>query len=99
MPTPRSQELAEAFCRVINEWLDAETLAEVNRRNALPEYEGCCATHDFCDPNQAMLDALAEFGIEFEGSHQQELLRLMNEAWTIAREGGFRTPSNRVDPD
>lgn len=49
-----TQKLAEQFRTTIQEWLTEEELAEVDRKNATPQYEGCCATHDYCDANEAM---------------------------------------------
>ena len=79
MPDPVS--LAEEFCRVLNDWLSPDDPQEINDRNALPEYETCCATHDFCDPNQAMVEALETFGIEFK----PDQCELINAAWNHAK--------------
>ena len=82
---PSPEPLSEEFCRIMNEWLDPSEIREINRRNALPEYTGCCASHDFCDPNQAMADALETFGVELH----PDLCKLINEAWHRAREWQF----------
>jgi hypothetical protein len=65
--------------------LDAETLAEVSRRNSLSDNENTCATHDFCDANQAMIDALQTFGLDFD----QAEIALVNTAWDIAKSWRF----------
>ncbi|MBI2480646.1 MAG: hypothetical protein HYV60_19085 [Planctomycetia bacterium] len=83
---PTVEALAERFSQTIHDWLGEETVMEVNRRNRVPEYEGLCATHDFCDPNQAMVDSLNEFGLEFE----HELIELINASWSIAQQRGFQ---------
>jgi len=85
MSQPTSEQLARTFTRRIIDWLDNDTIAEVNRRNVLREYEGCCATHDFCDSNQAMIEALKTFGLEFD----HNLIELINEAWDRAKQAGF----------
>ncbi len=82
---PSAEQLCDQFCRILNEWLDPPTVGEINRLNSLPEYAGCCASHDFCDPNQAMADALETFGVEFH----PDLCDLINEAWDQARERQF----------
>lgn len=82
---PTAEALAEQFSQTINDWFDADTIAEVNRLNHSPEYKGVCATHDFCDANQAMIDSLDTFGLEFE----HDLIELINASWEIAKQNGF----------
>lgn len=84
--------LSSEFSRILREWLSPEELAEINLRNSTPEYSGCCASHDFCDPNQAMVDALEVFGLDFHPKHCD----LVNEAWGIASRSGFQIPSAHV---
>ncbi len=67
-------------------------LQEVIRRNALPAYRGCCASHDFCDANMPMMDA-------FEGATGRPLLGedgmadgdcdLLNAGWDMAKANAF----------
>lgn len=73
-------ELASEFCHVLNEWLDEGKIDEINRLNKLPEYSGSCASHDFCDANQAMLDAMAKFGMDYTSDENE----LINTAWALA---------------
>lgn len=80
--------LAAEFSRILHEWLTADELAEIQRRNSTLEYSGFCASHDFCDPNQAMIDALSIHGLEFD----TELCGLINDAWAISRMSGFHSP-------
>lgn len=90
---PTTKELCDKFCRILNEWLPPQSIAEINRLNDSPEYEGCCATHDFCDPNQAMADALEEFGLHFD----PKMCDLINEAWELAKQRGFQAPTHPHD--
>lgn len=83
-----ADDLASEFCRILRDWLTSDELAEIDRRNSLPEYSGCCASHDFCDPNQAMADALSVFGLAFD----TEMCDLINAAWSIASSNGFQEP-------
>lgn len=83
LPTP--DQLSMEFCRILSKWLEPSEIREINRRNAQPEYAGCCASHDFCDPNQAMIDALEAFGLEFH----PELFDLVDTAWDLANERQF----------
>jgi hypothetical protein len=86
-------DAAAQFSRILNEWLSPEIIAEINRRNASPEYKGrgCCATHDFCDPNQAMLDAFEFFGIEFDPRLPEDH-EFCSTTWEIAQRAGFKPP-------
>ncbi len=84
----QEHELAVKFATMIQETLNAEQIAEVNRRNGTQQYAGVCASHDFCDPNQAMLDAMEELGIEFDPQDEQQT-RLTDGAWTLAKAAGF----------
>lgn len=84
-------ELANTFSAVLNEWIH-EKLYEVNLRNKEKNYiEGSwCATHDFCDANQAMIDAFKKvFGYEPTGRDQKDN-SLIDHAWNIAKHAEFK---------
>lgn len=83
--------VAAKFSAILREWLTPADLLEIDRRNKTEEYGGLCATHDFCDPNQAMIDALESFGLEYEG-HDEVQGKLIDLAWSIAK-------ANQFDPD
>jgi hypothetical protein len=91
---PTTDALARRFAAVLLEWLGATTLRDVNARNATyaAEYgdpNRVCATHDFCDANQAMLDALESLhGPDYELS-DDAVHALINAAWTQAKAAGF----------
>ena len=93
--------LAREFAKEITEWLGVETMREVVRLNASyvgTEFDGCCATHNFCDANMAMLRCFErvmekEFHEDSENpelEHQREEEReLWNSAWVLAHENNF----------
>lgn len=87
VPVATPESLAAEFCRVLNEWLTPDQIAEVNARNAAETDENICHSHDFCDANQAMLDAMAVFGLDFESTDEQNTL--INAAWDLAKAAGF----------
>jgi hypothetical protein len=61
-----SSVLARAFARELHATIGASDYAEVLRRNATPEYDSACASHDFCDANMVMDAAFRDtFGVEF----------------------------------
>jgi hypothetical protein len=76
-------ELAKAFCEELSRNLTPEQLDEVNRLNA-EDSDNICHSHDFCDANQVMLDAM---GAEFENTDEQNTL--INQAWAIAKAAEF----------
>lgn len=88
-------DLAREFSRILNEWCQPGEMAEIRRLNAErcstpSQLSSCCASHDFYDANQAMLDALLEgFGIEWHGTGDDPIDLVMNEAWGIAKAAGF----------
>jgi hypothetical protein len=90
LPTP--EELSLVFTRILNEWLPPETIAEINHRNATPKYLGCCASHDFCDPNQAMIDAMESFNVHFYPA--PAILALIDDAWALAKSRRFEVRSH-----
>lgn len=86
------EALAAEFTRVLREWLTEEQMREVVKRNATVRYAGCCASHDFCDANMAMLEACAKLTGKPETEHDfadEALCAIVNRAWDLARASGF----------
>lgn len=85
--------LAIRFSAVLREYLGPDTMTEVITRNATPTYAGdCCASHDFCDANMAMLEAFAELANIEESEvdlNDEEQARAMSQAWAIAKSEAF----------
>lgn len=102
-------QLAREFCKRLNDYLGAEKMAEIRRRNATADYShGACATHDFCDANQLMIDAAIAANIlpaDYESARSdRDVLftdaenRLFDDAWTLARLAGY-VPELILDND
>ena len=51
-------KLAREFSATLREWLRPDELAEVVERNRAETDSYICHSHDFCDPNMAMLEAM-----------------------------------------
>lgn len=70
-----------------------DNLREVVRRNATPDYAPtCCASHDFCDANMVMLDAMRAWGHYLftpEGDISDDETRICSAAWDQAKEYRF----------
>ena len=84
------EALAKQFIIELRETVSDEEMDEINARNATPEYinTGCCASHDFCDPNQCMIDALENLGFTFETQDNAQL-QAIDQAWTLAKSCEF----------
>jgi hypothetical protein len=85
-------ELAKAFSEELRRVLTADEMGEVNRLNAEEANSGVCHSHDFCDANQVMLDAM---GDEFENTDEQNAL--ISQAWNIAKAAEFDV--DQIDRD
>lgn len=88
--TPAKQ-LSTKFSAIIREWLTAEEIAEVNEKNEKAAWAGCCATHDYCDTNQAMLDAhKTVFNTPDIDLGDNATIDMMNKAWDISKKAKFQ---------
>jgi len=84
-----TEQIARKFSDIIKSWLTPSELDEVILRNKEPKYAECCATHDFCEANMAMFDAMhAVLGVELEMENQDQE-KLFHEAWTAAKAANF----------
>ena len=83
LPTP--QAIGDEFVTLLSHWLSDYEIGEIQRLNATPAYAACCASHDFCDANEALLfafEVIAECELDLE---IQAHLDLCNAAWEYAR--------------
>lgn len=97
----RAGALAEAFSAILKAWLSPEEMALVRARNSENPGDESCASHDFCDANEAMLAAFRQvmareplwpFDVEAGRATEAESeadQHLMNEAWSVAKGGNF----------
>lgn len=90
---PDVERLAHEFASIVSGWLSSEERRAVLARNADPDQvPGVCATHDFCDPNQAMLDAWEKVAAREHDLHSDREVSIVNRAWTLARKNQFWFP-------
>lgn len=96
-------KLAREFAAIIRYWLTPTELAKVNADNRAAGYSSStCATHDYCDANQAMIDAMEKLGIEWifapedddpefdaKLAAKDEQGQLMDAAWDMAKKNDF----------
>lgn len=85
--------IAEQFIHLLREGLGGETLYKIVELNDTAE-AGVCHSHDFCDANEVMSDAMESLGIDIwdkgddeeEGGMSDFAAALWNKAWNIAME-------------
>lgn len=78
-----ASELARSFADILGDWLTPEQFAEMREKNRANICANICASHDYCDANEAMLDAF-----EYLAHREADLIDdadLINEAWNIAK--------------
>lgn len=95
--TTSSQTLAGEFTATLKEWLTPQEFAQVVSLNAAETDATICHSHDFCDANEAMLDAFrrvfnrepffpADIDDNLCTTEQQDAdWRLLMDAWNEAK--------------
>ena len=94
---PTVEQVSEAFRKQMQATLTADELGVADRINRLRGENGSCATHDFCDANEVMDEALQSLGVHIYpddvpddwNGPKQEVVDLWNAAWTHVRRRGF----------
>lgn len=94
--------LSNEFSRIVLSWCSMEQLNNINRLNSTKEYAGCCATHEYYDTNEAMLQAFTKtFDREFtffndetpESKKQYSIdTDYFNAAWQLSKKNKFAVP-------
>ena len=92
MSNSKIELLAIKFSELINEELTIEELNEVNRLNATPDFQNACATHEYIDSNETMIEACLQCGFEFDSVCNS----VLNSAWTIAKKAEFNPQTIRT---
>jgi len=98
-------EIAKKFSKFLKKEIGIRNIRQVIEENKDPENDGFCASHNYCDPNPLMLDALKEVlakhgdenakSPDFEIDDDDMYLETWNGAWDIAEENGFFINSNK----
>jgi hypothetical protein len=92
--TPNQVEItARAFSKVLKEWIGAVGMAQTNALNANESDPLVCHSHDFCDANMAMDEALRGLGVDMDWDDEegmpQWINNLWNAAWSMAVDNDF----------
>ncbi len=84
--------IAREFSRLLTQYLGKGTMQQIIRINAKPENSPYCASHNYCDSNIFMWEAVCNhLGLDpdREDITLNEHIDLMNQAWDIAKENRF----------
>ena len=77
--------IGERFANVLAGWLKHSQWEEMRRVNVANVGDSDCASHDFCDANEAMSEAfMSVTGREINGDNEADCL-LWNDAWSFAK--------------
>ena len=84
------RQIGDAFACLLLAEIGRAKLAEVIRRNGIDRDPRVCHSHDFCDANMVMADALLDAAsiVDFDADDDEQAA-LWNRAWFYARERGF----------
>lgn len=87
LPTPK--ELARRFDEILRTHVSPEEYGNILRLNLTDDYKDCCASHDYCDSNMTMFEAMKSFGIpEDMVLEDSQCHRLWNLAWEKWKSNG-----------
>ena len=78
------EAVADRFAEILRGWLTANQWKEMQRRNAAETKQDICHSHDFCDANVAMDQALRDLGVVIADALTDEQTQLWNAAWNNA---------------
>lgn len=84
-----ANKLSQYFSALCRAEFSADTLAQINRLNATPEYQFACATHDFTDSNALIFGAFCALFFRVPDFTSDSDLALINRAWDLSRANGF----------
>lgn len=88
-----TEELAREFCAVLGQWLKPFVIEEIARRNAGEKEKSICHSHDFCDSNQAMIDAYQNLTGTVPDVTSEAFDAIAVPAWDMAKQWGFKVPA------
>lgn len=79
---------AAHFIAVLARWLTEEEFTEFCRKTREDFQEDSCHSHDYCDANMAMQEAMKELGFNVwlaDGHMDPVMVELWNDAWGRAK--------------
>jgi hypothetical protein len=83
--TTQTEQLARQFSAGLLAEIGADNLAQVIEINANSDNPSECATHDYCDANQTMIDAFENLFNKPLDILDYDQSFLIDAAWTLAK--------------
>jgi len=85
-----SEQVAKTFSRLLVRDLGPHLVIAI-QRNRDEESSSVCHTHDFCDANMVMMEAMIEHGLmkDEDSPLLDENVSVWNKAWDIAKRAEF----------
>lgn len=81
--------LAIEFSKILHEWLNQDTIDQINSLNEAQEDKDICHSHDFCDANMAMNEAFQKVYGRGLNLGAEEELSITSKSWKLAKENEF----------
>jgi hypothetical protein len=86
-------EVAKKFATLLFADLGKEAIEQINRENEKYRAQGihdACASHDFVDANDYMVEAYKYFyGEASLDAYNEDVFSFLNDAWKISKENNF----------
>jgi len=83
------EDLAATFTAILRSWLTVRELDDIDATNRRRN-DRTCASHDYCDANDAMQQAMNEHDVSDDNLAENEAAcELWNAAWDLAKARGF----------
>ena len=93
LPTTITVRIANTFSALLRNALNDKQMAEVVARNRAKEDRIICHSHDFCDPNECMLEACQELGLDTDEAEvdgkEPAFFEHWRNAWHLAKKNEF----------
>jgi hypothetical protein len=82
-----TEKIARKFAWILLRDLGIDKMQDVNMVNS-KRNDSSCATHDHCDSNEAMLEALEAYGYGYD-PESDSITDIINESWSLAKKNNF----------
>jgi len=98
VPHTLMESIAADFSKSIADYVGKENMEKIiagNMQEGFHKDEPFCSSHDYCDPNQFMIDAMQRAGVN-DDVNTDRFAFISQEAWGVAKEKGFSDAYNEL---